>query len=193
MKDIQLEINAIKSKSQKSVYELKGLSNFFKIFAQTYQEEVKQFEDRMEKHESQFTFIDESILSANLLGIYDNFKACNKNTQNLMSKITNELISPLEVFRNTQFDIYQNNINELRNVNKKYEENKDLLEITKQNYYKACDAIKINDNREKSSFFSEGNNSLDISIRKKMKAKNYESIYKYELEIYIIIYIVKSN
>ena len=183
MKDIQLEVDAIKSKSQKSVNELRGLSNFFKIFTQTYQEEVKQFEDRLKEHEDKFKNIDDSILSANLVGIYDCFKQCNQNTQNLMTKITNELISPLEVFRNTQFTIYQNNIDALREVNGIYKENLDLLEMAKQNYYQASDVVK-KENQGKKLFFTESKNTQDTNIANHMKAKNYEVIYRYELDKY---------
>ena len=184
MKDILKEVDAIKKKSQKSVNELRGLSNFFKIFTRTYQEEAKLFQDRLKEHEEKFKIIDESILSANLLGIYDCFKQCNDSTQKLMTKINNELISPYEVFRNTQFKIYQNNIDELREVNKIYTENKDLLEIAKLNYYQASDVVK-KENQNKKFFFSKvDNNNYDINIQNKMKAKNNEIIYKYELEKY---------
>ena len=184
MKDILKEVDAIKKKSQKSVNELRGLSNFFKIFTRTYQEEVKLFQDRLKEHEEKYKIIDDSILSANLLGIYDCFKQCNDTTQKLMTKINNELISPYEVFRNTQFKIYQNNIDELREVNKIYTENKDLLEIAKFNYYQASDVVK-KENQNKKFFFSKvDNNNYDINIQNKMKAKNNEIIYKYELEKY---------
>ena len=184
MKDILKEVDAIKKKSQKSVNELRGLSNFFKIFTRTYQEEAKLFQDRLKEHEEKFKIIDESILSANLLGIYDCFKQCNDSTQKLMTKINNELISPYEVFRNTQFKIYQNNIDELREVNKIYTENKDLLEIAKLNYYQASDVVK-KENQNKKFFFSKvDNNNYYINIQNKMKAKNNEIIYKYELEKY---------
>ena len=184
MKDILEEVDAIKKKSQKSVNELRGLSNFFKIFTRTYQEEATIFEERLSEHESKYKNIDDSILSANLIGIYDCFRQYNKNTENLMYKIVNELISPYEVFRNTQFTIYQNNINELRNINKIYKEHKYLLDISRQNYYKATDAIK-NENQGKKLFFSKmENNSHDINIQNKMKAKNYETLYKYEIEKY---------
>ena len=184
MKDILKEVDAIKKKSQKSVNELRGLSNFFKIFTRTYQEEAKLFQDRLKEHEEKFKIIDESILSANLLGIYDCFKQCNDSTQKLMTKINNELISPYEVFRNTQFKIYQNNIDELREVNKIYTENKDLLVIAKLNYYQASDVVK-KENQNKKFFFSKvDNNNYDINIQNKMKAKNNEIIYKYELEKY---------
>ena len=54
MKDILLEIDTIKKKSQKSVDELKGLSNFFKIFTHTYQEEVDVFEKRLNEHDQTY-------------------------------------------------------------------------------------------------------------------------------------------
>ena len=184
MKDILLEVDAIKKKSQNSVNELKGLSNFFKIFTNTYQEEARIFEERLSEHEEKYKHIDDSILSANLIGIYDCFRQYNQNTQNLMTKIANELISPYEMFRNTQFSIYQNNINELRDINKIYKENKYLLDVAKQNYYKA-EEVFMKQNQGKKFFFSKvDNKSYDKFIENKMKAKNYEVIYKYELEKY---------
>ena len=184
MKDILLEVDAIKKKSQNSVNELKGLSNFFKIFTHTYQEEANIFEERLSEHEEKYKHIDDSILSANLIGIYDCFRQYNQNTQNLMTKIANELISPYEMFRNTQFSIYQNNINELRDINKIYKENKYLLDVAKQNYYKAEEVV-MKQNQGKKFFFSKvDNKSYDKYIENKMKAKNYEIIYKYELEKY---------
>ena len=184
MQDILLEVDAIKKKSQKCVNELKGLSNFFKIFTRTYQEEAEIFEKRLSEHEEKYKFIDDSILSANLLGIYDCFRQYNKNTQNLMTKITNELISPYEMFRNTQFSIYQNNINELRDLNKIYLENKKLLDISKQNYYQAEDNILKENQQKKLLYTKEQSNNYDIYIQSIMKAKNYEMIYKYEIDKY---------
>ena len=148
MKDILKEVEAIKKKSQKSVDELRGLSNFFKIFARTYQEEVTIFEERLKEHEEKYKIIEDSILSANLIGIYECFRQCNKNTENLMSKIINELINPYEMFRNTQFTIYQNNINELRDLNNNLKENQDLLGNARKNYYQVCELLK-QENQEK--------------------------------------------
>ena len=98
MKDIVQEIDEIKQKSQKCVKELRGLSNFFKIFTQTYQEEVTIFKNKLSEHEEKYQLIDDSILSANLVGIYDCFKQYNDTTKKLMTKINNELISPYDVF-----------------------------------------------------------------------------------------------
>ena len=128
MIDILSEVDSIKQRSQKSLNELNGLYDFFKIFTKTYQEEVDNFEQRLYEHQEVYKNLNDSILSANLIGIYDCFNQSIKNTQTLMTKITNELISPLEFFHNNQFRIYQNNINELREVNKMYNEEKDMME-----------------------------------------------------------------
>jgi hypothetical protein len=184
MKDIVTEVDAIKQKSQKCVKELRGLSNFFKIFTQTYQEEVTIFKNKLSEHEEKYQLIDDSILSANLVGIYDCFRQYNDNTKKLMTKINNELISPYDVFRNTQFTIYQNNINELREVNKIYQESKDLLEMAQLNYYQACDVVK-KENQDKKFYVSKKEiSNYDINVQNKMKAKNLEMIYKFELEKY---------
>ena len=184
MEYILQEVDAIKNKSQKSVNELRGISNFFKIFTQTYQEEVKVFEERLKEHEEKYKIIEDSILSANLVGIYDCFRQSNKNTENLMGKLINELINPYEMFRNTQFTIYQNNINELRELNKNFEENQDLLEKARKNYYHACEQVKKENQEKKNYYNKEENKSHDESINNEMKAKNYEIIYKYELAKY---------
>ena len=184
MEYILQEVDAIKNKSQKSVNELRGISNFFKIFTQTYQEEVKVFEERLKEHEEKYKIIEDSILSANLLGIYECFRQSNKNTENLMGKLVNELINPYEMFRNTQFTIYQNNINELRELNKNFEENQDLLEKARKNYYHACEQVKKENQEKKNYYNKEENKSHDESINNEMKAKNYEIIYKYELAKY---------
>ena len=184
MQDILLEVDAIKKKSQKSVDELRGLSNFFKIFTGTYQEEVKLFEERLSEHEEKYINIDDSILSANLTGIYECFRQCNQNTQHLMTKIVNELIDPYEMFRNTQFTIYQNNINELRDLNKIYKENRDLFEISRQKYYQSEEVVRKESQRKKSFYSKERNNNYDIYIQNIMKAKNDELLYKYALEKY---------
>ena len=184
MEYILQEVDAIKNKSQKSVNELRGISNFFKIFTQTYQEEAKVFEERLKEHEEKYKIIEDSILSANLVGIYDCFRQSNKNTENLMGKLINELINPYEMFRNTQFTIYQNNINELRELNKNFEENQDLLEKARKNYYHACELVKKENQEKKNYYNKEENKSHDESINNEMKAKNYEIIYKYELAKY---------
>ena len=151
MKDILIEIDSIKKRSQKSVNELHGLYDFFRIFTKTFQEEADSFDQRLYEHQEVYKNInDDSILSANLTGIYDCFNQTIKNTQSLMTKINNELISPLEFFRNTQFKIYQNNINELREVNKLHNEDRDIMEFFRQNYYQASDVIRKESQRRRS-------------------------------------------
>ena len=184
MKDILIEIDSIKKRSQKSVNELHGLYDFFRIFTKTFQEEADSFDQRLYEHQEVYKNInDDSILSANLTGIYDCFNQTIKNTQSLMTKINNELISPLEFFRNTQFKIYQNNINELREVNKLHNEDRDIMEFFRQNYYQASDVIRKESQRRR-SFFTEARDNYDVIIKNRMKAKNMETIYKYEIERY---------
>ena len=183
MKDILIEIDSIKQRSQKSVNELHGLYDFFKMFTKTFQEEVDNFDLRLYEHQEIYKNINESILSANLMGIYDCFGQCIKNTQSLMTKINNELINPLEFFRSNQFKIYQNNINELRAINKLHNEDRDLMEYFRQIYYQASDVVKKESQRRR-SFFTEAKDNYDLNIKNKMKAKNMEIIYKYEIERY---------
>ena len=183
MKDILIEIDSIKKHSQKSVNELHGLFDFFNIFTKTYQEEVENFEQRLYEHQKIYNNVNDSILSANLIGIYDCFKQSNQTTQSIMTKITNELISPLEVFRNNQFRIYQNNIDELREVNKLHKEDRDMLDYFRQNYYNACNVVQRESQRRR-SFFAEVRDNYDYIIKNKMIAKNMEMIYKYEIERY---------
>ena len=183
MKDILKEVDCIKQHSQKSVNELHGLSDFFKIFTKTYQEEIDNFDRRLNEHQEFYKNVNDSILSANLMGIYDCFSQSIKNTQALMTKINNELISPLEFFRNTQFTIYQNNINELRAINKLHKEDRDMMEYSQQNYYQASDVVKKESQRRK-SFFTDARDNYDIKIKSRMKAENLEMIYKYEIERY---------
>ena len=183
MKDILLEIDSIKKHSQKSVNELHGLFDFFQIFTKTYQEEVDNFEKRLYQHQETYNNVNDSILSANLTGIYDCFNQCNKTTQTIMTKITNELINPLELYRNNQFRIYQNNIDELREINKLHKEDRDMIDYFRQNYYNACNDVQRESQRRR-SFFAEVRDNYDIIIKSKMKAKNMEMIYKYEIERY---------
>ena len=142
MQDILREVDSIKQHSQKSVNELHGLFEFFKIFTKTYQEEVDSFDKRLSEHQRIFKNINDSILSANLIGIYDCFDSYNKTTQSLMTKINNELISPLDFFRNNQFKIYQENIDQLREINKFHQQDKDMLDYFRQNYYQASDMVQ---------------------------------------------------
>ena len=183
MQDILREVDSIKQHSQKSVNELHGLFEFFKIFTKTYQEEVDSFDKRLSEHQRIFKNINDSILSANLIGIYDCFDSYNKTTQSLMTKINNELISPLDFFRNNQFKIYQENIDQLREINKFHQQDKDMLDYFRQNYYQASDMVQKESKRRK-SFFTEAKGNYDTIIKNKMKAKNMEMIYKYEIERY---------
>ena len=183
MQDLLTEAESIKQFSQKSVNELQGLFEFFKIFTKTYKEEVVSFDKRLTEHQEKYKYINDSILSANLIGIYECFDQYNKTTQSLMTKINNELISPLEFFRKNQFKIYQENIDELREINKYHQPDKDMLDYFRQNYYQASDMVQRESQRRR-SFFTEAKDNYDTIIKNKMRAKNMEMIYKYEIERY---------
>ena len=183
MQDLLTEAESIKQFSQKSVNELQGLFEFFKIFTKTYKEEVDSFDKRLTEHQEKYKYINDSILSANLIGIYECFDQYNKTTQSLMTKINNELISPLEFFRKNQFKIYQENIDELREINKYHQPDKDMLNYFRQNYYQASDMVQRESQRRR-SFFTEAKDNYDTIIKNKMRAKNMEMIYKYEIERY---------
>ena len=169
------EIDSIKQRSQKSVNELHGLNDFFKMFTKIFQDEVDIFSKKLVEHQNLYKNINESILSANIMGIYDCFNQSIKSTQALMMKINNELISPLEFFMNTQFKIYQNNINELREINKLHNEDRDMMEYFRQNYYQASDVVKKESQRRR-SFFTEAKDNYDVIIKNRMRAKNFEMI-----------------
>ena len=53
-----------------------------------------------------------------------------------MNKINNELINPLTEFSSEQLNIYKENIKKLNEINDNYKEYKNLLNFSKNNYYK---------------------------------------------------------
>ena len=105
-----------------------------------------------------------------------------------MNKINNELINPLTVFVSEQSKIYEENIKKVEEINENYSDYKDLLDYSKNNYYKISYKVKNSDsNLKNKSKFRGGNNkddSSDLILIDKMMAKNAELIYKYELARY---------
>ncbi len=188
------EILMVKENYMNSLNELKGLSSFFKIFSETYGEELKLFQKRFALHEEQHQIIAESILSNNLSGINNCFKQCNDKTENILFKFQNELINTLEDFCNTQKQIYSDNLNNLRKTFLNYEENKYFLNKAKLNYYKAADISRKEETKQRQieNLLNSGittdekeiqkfKEDLDIIIRNKMEAQNFKNLYKYEI------------
>ena len=130
----------------------------------------------------------ESILLNNVESIYDSFKLCIDNIKNITTKIQNDLIKPIDLFIDEQSKIYQNNSKNIKQMIKQCNDHKILLDFAKNNYYKSSFEIKKNNNNSFISQYSfkneEFDNSLALNIKNKMIAKNYENIYKYEINRY---------
>ena len=103
-----------------------------------------------------------------------------------MTKIQNQIISPLDEFRSEQLKIYKNNLNKIKELNKIYNKQEVLLEKAKNNYYKASLYIKNDKNKDIQYNFKNEDleKSLALSIKNKMIDKNYECLYRYELARY---------
>ena len=160
------------------------MTDFFKTFITTHQEEVQSFQKKLNP-DNKKTTLHPSILLTNLIGIYNYFQEYINNIKTLMNKINNELINPLKEFSSEQLKIYEENINKIKDINENYKEYKDLLDYTKNNYYKISYHAKNSDLHLKSNpkFKGEHNkdDSADLLLIDKMMAKNSELFYKYEL------------
>jgi hypothetical protein len=122
------EITMIKNNSSKSISELKNFSLFFKIFSTSFMDQINSLNDKITLYnEKNNSIVNQSLLSTNLNSIVDNFKQFNNNSKNLITRIQNELINTLEVFTNTQINIYQENNDELNNLYLNYNNNKKIL------------------------------------------------------------------
>ena len=173
---------------QVNIDEFKKMSDFFKSFANNFKNISIFGEKKTKENMENKALIYQSILLTGLAGIYDSFQQCINNIKNIMSKIDNDIIQPLDEFRFEQLKTYRNDLNKLKEINKKYKIHTFLLEKAKYNYYKASLYVKNNKNNNQKLSFNFQNedmdNLLDLSIRNKMIAKNYENIYRYELERY---------
>ena len=173
---------------QVNIDEFKKMSDFFKSFVNNFNN-ISIFEDinGKEKKENK-SLVYESFLLTGLTGIYDMFKVCINNIKGIMSKIEKGIIKPLDEFRSEQLKIYKNDLNKIKEINKTYKVQSILLEKAKENYYKSSYYLKNNKNNNKKTKYNFKNedmdNSLALFIKNKMIVKNYEIIYRYELERY---------
>ena len=179
-----LESNTLSRNLKECLSELKKMANFFNTFISTHQEEVETFQKKLNLSQNQVS-IHPSILLSNLSGIYSFYTDYISNIKDLMTKINNELINPLTEFSNEQTNIYNENLLKLKNIYIKYTEHKDLLNFAKSNYYKISNEIKIKEAESKLNIKKKGekikDDSADLLLKDKMKAKNAEIVYKYEL------------
>ncbi len=182
--NFNLESDLLSNNSELCFNELEKMTDFFKTFITTHQEEVQSFQKKLNP-DNKKTTLHPSILLTNLIGIYNYFQEYINNIKTLMNKINNELINPLKEFSSEQLKIYEENINKIKDINENYKEYKDLLDYTKNNYYKISYHAKNSDLHLKSNpkFKGEHNkdDSADLLLIDKMVAKNSELFYKYEL------------
>jgi len=182
-----LESETLLNNSQICYNELEKMTDFFKTFITTHQEEVQSFQKKLSNPKNKVSLYP-SILLTNLIGIYNYFQDYINNIKTLMTKISNELINPLIEFSTEQSKIYEENIKKINKINENYKEYKDLLDYTKFNYYKMSYKAKNSDMnlKNKPKFKGESNkdDSADLLLIDKMMAKNAELFYKYELSRY---------
>ena len=182
-----LESDLLSNNSKTCSSELEKMTDFFKTFITTHQEEVQSFQKKLNTEKNKTT-IYPSILLTNLIGIYNYFQEYTNKVKTLMNKINNELINPLKEFSSEQLNIYEENVNKIKDINEAYKEYKDLLDYTKFNYYKLSFKAKNSDlhlkNNPKFKGQQNKDDSSDLLLIEKMKAKNAELFYKYELSRY---------
>ena len=182
-----LESESLSNNSKICFSELEKMTDFFKTFISTHQEEVQSFQKKLNNPKNN-TLIHPSILLTNLIGIYTYFQDYIVNIQKLMNKINYELINPLIEFSSEQSNIYDENLKKLKEISTNYKEYKELLDYSKNNYYKLSYLAKKKDLHLKNNPIFKGENnkddSLDLLLRDKMMAKNAELFYKYELNRY---------
>ena len=189
MEEIKLakEDKILSDNFQANIDELKIMSNFFNSFINNI-ESLSFFQNNKTKQKRGTNpNIYESILLNNIENIYNSFKNCINNIKNITTKIQNDLIKPIELFIEEQSKVYQNNSKNIKQIIKNYKEHKIILDFAKNNYYKSSFELKKNNITLLSqySFKNEDfDNSLAFNIKNKMMAKNYESIYKYEIKRY---------
>ena len=183
----ELEDKLLSDDCQENIDELKKMANFFKEFINIHKSEAELYKKNSKKKNDVSTEIHQSILLSSLSGIYDSFQSYLNKTTDIMNKMENELIQPLDFFRSEQLKIYKDNINKMKDINKKYSYYKSKLDVAKFNYYKTSYLVKQNVTNGMShiNFTNDKiGNSLDIFEKNKMIAKNMENIYKYELARY---------
>ena len=195
--ELDFEDKILSDGFQVNIDEFKKMSDFFKSFVNNFKNFSIFEEKEKEKKDNKF-LVYESILLTGLKGIYDAFKDCINNIKGIMTKIENGIIKPLDEFRFEQLKIYKNDLNKIKEIDKTYKIQNFLLEKAKFNYYKASLELKKDKNNNQKFQYNFKNDDMDNSfalfIKNKMIAKNYENIYRHELERYNkIISDINSN
>ena len=173
---------------QANIDDLKIMSNFFNNFINNIKNITLFQNNKLKSKRGNNPNIYESILLSNVENIYESFKTCINSIKNITTKIQNDLIKPIDLFVDEQSKVYQNTNKNIKQIIKQYKDHRTLLEYAKNNYYKSSFEIKKTNTNSIITQYSfkneEFDDSLALSIKNKMIAKNYESIYKYEINRY---------
>ena len=173
---------------QTNIDELKNMANFFNSFINNAKNISFFQSNKLKSKKLNSPNIYESILLNNVELMCDSFKKFVSTIKDITNKIQNDLIKPIDLFVDEQSKIYQNNSKNIKQMIKQYNEQKILLEYAKNNYYKSSYEIKKSNNNFLISQYSfkneEFDDSLALNIKNKMIAKNYESLYRYEINKY---------
>ena len=176
--DFEGENNRLLKTSEINLIEIRRLSSFLRIFVENYKEMINSFNERLKDTEQ---IPHDSILLTNINGLFQNFLPTIKNSENILDKIIVDIISPLEQYKSTQHSIYQDNLFRLGAVIKEYRKYKNLLEYSKNNYYKlAYDYHNFEEKNKKLLNVKKEVKDKIIEMNSNVKAN--ELLYKYELE-----------
>ena len=174
------ENNELIKNSRMNIIEIKRLISFMKIFVHNFNSLINVFQKNLSIPKQIFY---ESILITNMNGMYNYFLSIMEKSNNIISKIVNDIISPLEQFIETQQTIYEDNINRFNNLLLNYDKTKILLNYCKNKYYES--SIKYyNFEKENKKFIQINKQLKDKTIKMRASMKSNELLYKYEIEKY---------
>ena len=174
------ENNELIKNSRMNIIEIKRLISFMKIFVHNFNSLINVFQKNLSIPQQIFY---ESILITNMNGMYNYFLSIMEKSNNIITKIVNDIISPLEQFIETQQTIYEDNINRFNNLLLNYDKTKILLNYCKNKYYES--SIKYyNFEKENKKFIQINKQLKDKTIKMRASMKSNELLYKYEIEKY---------
>ena len=174
------ENNELIKNSRMNIIEIKRLISFMKIFVHNFTSLINAFQKHLSIPQQIFY---ESILITNMNGMYNYFLSIMEKSNNIITKIVNDIISPLEQFIETQQTIYEDNINRFNNLIINYDKTKILLNYCKNKYYES--SIKYYNFEKDNKKFIQINKELkDKTIKMRSTMKSNELLYKYEIEKY---------
>ena len=191
--DLFKEKKLLEGTFKDSLKEMRKVSSFLKTFIKMHQEMRKiyenkdnlAFENNSKENKKNSS---NSFLFTNINNVYDSFHTFIKETNNSMSSMEKDLVKPLDDFIESQLNFYKKDLNLMKKIEYNFQNNKTILNNSKNNYYKSSYISNKIDAHEIDNSIIKGNNDLnlkrDILTRKKMIARNDEYIYKYEIDKY---------